>query len=113
MDNSENTKSVGRIIDDTNCDDESEIDEFFFESDHLALRGNADYRSVLRTIVVLEAQLIEAAKHIDAITETSKAALADPDTFIKKLASGESFDLPGRINIQSVCIQLFCSSFDK
>lgn len=91
--------------DEGNIDDEYDDDneEFYFESDHLALRGNADYRSVLRTIVILEAQRIEATKHIDLITEAEKTALDDPETFLQKLSSGKNLNLPARINIQNVC----------
>lgn len=87
-----------------NSDDEYDEDheEFYFESDHLALRGNADYRSVLRTIVVLEAQRIEATKHIDLLTEAERIALNDPEAFLQKLTSGEDLNFPGRINIQNV-----------
>lgn len=92
-----------------NIEDEYDEDneEFYFESDHLALRGNADYRSVLRTIVILEAQRTEATKHIDLITEAEKIALNDPEAFLERLTAGESLDLPGRINIQSVWFLIF------
>lgn len=80
----------------------SENEDFYFESDHLALRGNADYRAVLRTIVILESQRIEAAKHIDKIAEVKRNALQDPCGFIKKLRSGQGLDIPGPINIQQV-----------
>lgn len=96
----------GEIIHDEYDEDN---EEFYFESDHLALRGNADYRSVLRTIVILEAQRIEATKHIDLITEAEKIALNDPEAFVNKLSSGESLNLPGRINIQNVSISAFIS----
>lgn len=99
----ENSESDKKIDDETNENSSSdENDEFFFESDHLALRGNADYRAVLRTIVILEAQRMEATKHIDRIAEAQKEALKDPEEFLKKLKSGESLDLPNRINIQDV-----------
>lgn len=85
-------------------DDEyrSDDEDFYFESDHLALRGNSDYRAVLRTIVILEAQRIEAAKHIDKIAEAHKKATNDPETFVKKLATGDSLNLPGQISVQNV-----------
>lgn len=85
-------------------DDEynSEGDEFYFESDHLALRGNSDYRSILRTIVVLEAQKIEATKHIDEICEAHRIATSDPESFVARLASGKKLNVPGPINIQNV-----------
>ncbi|XP_031618641.1 ZZ-type zinc finger-containing protein 3 [Contarinia nasturtii] len=85
-------------VDENNSDNE----DFYFESDHLALRGNSDYRSVLRTIVILEAQRIEASKHIDKIAEMQKRALEDPEDFLKKLISKEGLDLPARINIQNI-----------
>lgn len=88
--------------DDDDDDGGSENEDFYFESDHLALRGNSDYHAVLRTLVVLEAQRIEAAKHIDKIVQVSKRALQDPESFIKKLTSGEGLDVPQRINIQNV-----------
>lgn len=81
----------------------SENEDFYFESDHLALRGNPDYHSVLRTLVILEAQRIEAAKHIDQIVQVSQRSLRNPEHFLRKLASGEGLDVPGRINIQRVC----------
>lgn len=85
-------------------DDEynSDNEEFYFESDHLPLRGNSDYRVVLRAIVILEAQRIEAAKHIDNISGAQKKALQDPEQFLKKLTSTEGLELPGAINIQNV-----------
>lgn len=85
-------------------DDEynSNDEEFYFESDHLALRGNSDYRLLLRTIVILEAQKIEAAKHIDQICEAHRIATSDPETFVTRLASGEKLNVPGPINIQNV-----------
>lgn len=83
---------------------DSDNEDFYFESDHLALRGNADYRAVLRAIVILEAQKIEAAKHIDKIAATQKEALNDPEAFVQKLASGVKLDLPGRINISTVSL---------
>lgn len=81
---------------------ESDNEDFYFESDHLALRGNADYRAVLRAIVILEAQRIEAGKHIDKISATEKEALDDPEAFVQKLANGITLDLPGPLNITTV-----------
>lgn len=85
-------------------DDEydSDNEEFYFESDHLALRGNSDYRAVLRTIVILEAQRIEASKHIDKIAQVHRRAIDDPEEFLKKLMSKEGLKLPAPINIQNV-----------
>lgn len=86
-------------------------DDFYFESDHLALRGNADYRAVLRAIVVLESQKIEAGKHIDMLAASKKAALENPLDFVKHLSEGKKLDLPGPIIIENVSqiILRFCS----
>lgn len=102
--NLEIDKKVGdETVEDSSSD---ENDEFFFESDHLALRGNADYRSVLRTIVILEAQRMEATKHIDRIAEVQREALQEPEEFLNKIKSGEGLNLPNRINIQEVCMYM-------
>lgn len=98
-------KNDDHSSDEDDFDDEgSENEDFYFESEHLALRGNPDYHSVLRSLVILEAQRIEAAKHIDQIVQVSKRALRDPENFIKKLTSGEGLDVPCHINIQKVSI---------
>jgi len=34
--------------------------EFYFESDHLALKGNVDYLNLLKTIAILEGQRTKA-----------------------------------------------------
>lgn len=95
--------NVDECMDEESDDeDHSDNEDFYFESDHLALRGNPDYRSVLRTIVILEAQRIEAAKHIDRIAQVKISAMQDPENFIKVLTSGGRLDLPGPINIQNV-----------
>lgn len=112
--NESETKKVDDEADE-NSDDEYNEDneEFYFESDHLALRGNADYRSVLRTIVILEAQRIEATKHIDLISEAEKIALRDPDAFVQRLSSGEKLNMPERLNIQNVRVVRIRFSFVK
>lgn len=84
------------------CDSDRDNEEFYFESDHLALRGNADYTSVLRTIAVLQSQRIQVTKDIDTLASAEKVALENPDDFIQKLARGELDALPGPINIIDV-----------
>lgn len=88
------------IVDHTESDVENE--EFYFESDHVALRGNPDYCAVLRTLATLEAQRIQATKAIDKLVASQKKALQNPEEFIKKLMSGENLDLPGPIQIAEV-----------
>ena len=50
-----NSNSKGDDSDSAEEDSES----YFFESDHMALRGNHDYQMMLRTIATLEAQRIQ------------------------------------------------------
>jgi len=38
---------------------EPESDEFYFESDHLALKGNKDYLALLKVLAILQAQRIK------------------------------------------------------
>lgn len=80
----------------------SENEDFYFESDHLALRGNPDYRAVLRTIVILESQRIEASKHIDQLADIKRKAMQDPNGFVRKLSSCQNLGIPGPMNIQNV-----------
>lgn len=82
----------------------SDNEEFYFESDHLPLRGNSDYRAVLRSIVILEAQRIEVTKHIEKMVQVQKKALRDPEDFLKKLTSEEGLELPRQIDIHNVNI---------
>lgn len=42
--------------------DEEENDLFYFESGHLALKGNKDYSDLLKTLFILQAQQIRAIK---------------------------------------------------
>ncbi|XP_055382664.1 ZZ-type zinc finger-containing protein 3 [Condylostylus longicornis] len=83
--------------------EESDIDneEFYFESDHLALRGNSDYTSVLRTLIVLEAQRVQAAKDLEELAEIRKKALDDPILFVQSLSKNE-IEFPKSINIAEI-----------
>lgn len=87
------------IIDHTESDVDNE--EFYFESDHLALRGNPDYTSVLRTLAVLEAQRIQASRDLEKLAVLQKTALDDPLKFIQKVKSNEQL-APGPINIAEI-----------
>lgn len=64
-------------------------EEFAFETDHLALRGNKDYCELLKYIVKLEAQKIQALKDIENLAEIQNNALEDPLTFIADLKAGK------------------------
>lgn len=90
---------------DESTDEEPAENEFYFESDHLALRGDPDYAAVLRTIAILQAQRIQATKDIDKIAAAEKDALEEPEMFLKRLTNGEPLNLPGPINVLEVSTQ--------
>ncbi|KAJ9590878.1 hypothetical protein L9F63_016083 [Diploptera punctata] len=75
-------------------DDDDECAEFYFESEHLALRGNKDYLNVLKTISVLEAQRIKAIEDYDKLLSLQEEALRDPMKFVQKLQRGENIGIP-------------------
>ncbi|CAN8001749.1 unnamed protein product [Ixodes hexagonus] len=75
-------------------EDYDDIGEFFFESDHLALRGNADYRNVLKTLAVLEAQRVQVIRDIEQLIEVREQALADPIRFVERLQKKEDVGIP-------------------
>ncbi|KAL6442812.1 hypothetical protein ACFW04_002700 [Cataglyphis niger] len=83
------------------CPDEEES-EFFFESDHLALKGNKDYSAFLKTIVVLETQRIQAIKDLDELKSARSKAIKDPILFVAQLQNGDLPELPGPQNIAEI-----------
>ncbi|KAM0732787.1 ZZ-type zinc finger-containing protein 3 [Formica fusca] len=83
------------------CPDEEES-EFFFESDHLALKGNKDYSAFLKTIVILEAQRIQAIKDLDELKSARSKAIKDPISFVAQLQNGDLPELPGPQNIAEI-----------
>jgi len=72
-----------------------EENEFYFESDHLALKGNKDYSAFLKTIVILEAQRVQAIEDLDKLMSVRAAALKDPISFVAQLQNGDLPELPG------------------
>lgn len=72
-----------------------EISEpYYFETDHVALKENPDYRNLLLTIAVLEAQRQQAAQDIEVLYKAQDEALADPIEFVEKLQQGKDFGFP-------------------
>merc|ERR1712130_407555 len=51
-----------------------DICEFYFESDHLALKENKDYHALLRTLVILESQKIQSIQDIDKLLQVQSRA---------------------------------------
>ena len=76
--------------------------EFYFETDHEALRGNPDYLAVLRTLAILEAQKIQAVKDLETLQDARTSAIKDPLTLISKLQNGDDLKLPGKQKIAHV-----------
>ena len=69
-------------------------DVFTFESDHMALRGNADYLALVRTLCVLEAQRSQAVKDIERLNKAKEEALKDPLGMVERLQRGETLSVP-------------------
>lgn len=72
-------------------------DEFAFETDHLSLRGNKEYCTLLKYLVKLEAQKVKALKDIEELADAKRNALEDPLTFIENLKSGKTSFPPRQI----------------
>lgn len=78
------------------------LGEFCFESDHLALKANGDYKNLLEAVVVLEAQRRRAINDLDKLLECQEEALADPIAFVEKLQRKENLNLPKSQNIKQL-----------
>ena len=69
--------------------DSSESDSFYFESDHVALKDNDDYRRLLRVFVTLASQRTAALTELDTLLALQQTALRDPVEFVSRLRRGE------------------------
>lgn len=76
-------------------------DEFAFETDHLALRGNKDYCEILKYIVKLEAQKIQALKDIEVLSHAQNEALNDPLKFVEELKADKQ-NFPPRQTLSEI-----------
>ena len=76
--------------------------EFYFETDHEALRGNPDYLCVLKTMAILEAQKVQAVKDLEKLNDARNAAVKDPLSLISRLQKGEDLGLPGKQKISQL-----------
>uniref|UniRef100_A0A1A9X230 HTH myb-type domain-containing protein n=1 Tax=Glossina brevipalpis TaxID=37001 RepID=A0A1A9X230_9MUSC len=72
---------------------------FYFESDHLALRGNPDYTNMLRAISMLEAQKVRVHKQIEELALAKATYLGNPHLFLNKLKNGEEIIPPYQMTI--------------
>ncbi|XP_067143822.1 ZZ-type zinc finger-containing protein 3 isoform X2 [Centruroides vittatus] len=76
-----------------------DIGEYYFESDHLALKGNPDYHNMLKTVAILEAQRMQVIQDLDKLLESQKQALDSPIAFVKKLQKKENLNFPHPLRI--------------
>lgn len=84
-----------------------ESNVFYFESDHLALRGNRDYTNMLRTIAVLEAQKIRVQQQIEELALAKKRYLEEPELFLAKIRNNEEIISPNYMTIANVSFEYF------
>ncbi|KAJ8938540.1 hypothetical protein NQ318_016911 [Aromia moschata] len=71
-----------------------EDDLFYFESDHLALKGNKNYCEVLKTVVVLSALREKAIKDFNKVVELRKDAVEHPFKTLEKIQNGTDLGVP-------------------
>ncbi|CAG9857365.1 unnamed protein product [Phyllotreta striolata] len=85
-------------------------DCFFFESEHLALRGNKDYCEVVKSLVVLSAQREKLIKDYNKVVEIQKTVVDNPE-ILAKLAKGEDLgiELPPMFDLHKLPV----INFDK
>lgn len=81
--------------------DEMQRQVFSFETDHLALRANNEYKSVLKLLVLLEAQRMTAVEDLNILEKEKSAALKNPSEFIRRLQDGD-LNLPMRQTVPEV-----------
>lgn len=81
---------------------EEDSSNFYFESDHLALKGNKDYTSLLKTIVILEAQRSQAIADLDKLSFSRSEAIKDPISFVAKLQNGNVEEFPSPQTIAEI-----------
>ncbi|CAH1787838.1 unnamed protein product [Owenia fusiformis] len=87
------------VKDSTNMLEDLEDSTYYFETDHLALKDNADYRRLLRNISLLESQRQQSIKDLDRIIDIKEEALKDPIEFVQKLQRKADVGLPPKRKI--------------
>ena len=81
-------------FDSDSCEVRSFQQPFYFESDHVALKTNQDYQTLLKTVTLLEAQRTKAIQDLDKLLVGQEKALEDPIAFVQKLQNREELGLP-------------------
>lgn len=91
--NKNQNKSYAESIKDENeeigDDNNTDEDVFHFETEHLALRGNQSYTSLLRTIAMLQAQRIRVHQQIEELENARNLYLENPYMLLEKLRNKE------------------------
>ena len=77
--------------------------EYCFETDQLALKGNADYQALIKSLVVLEGQRMIAIQNMEKLLVLKNEALKAPLNFVEKLQRGEQLNFPLPQTIAQVC----------
>jgi len=67
---------------------------FYFESDHVALKNNQDYRRLLRAFIALQSQRTAALSDLDQLLALQQSSLRDPLGFVSKLRRGQDLFTP-------------------
>lgn len=81
---------------------DEDVDTYYFESDHVALKGNSDYHTLLKTIILLESQRIQALKDLDTLHQCQSEALKNPIAFVEKLQNGTDIGFPRRQQVAAI-----------
>lgn len=90
------------MSEDRDAEVNSEDNEFYFESDHVALKGNKDYMALLKTIVILEAQRTQAIKDLDELLAYQAKAVKNPISFVAQLQNSDLPTLPGARQVAEI-----------
>lgn len=86
--NKTNEDSIKNEVDDF-ADADTDDDVFHFETEHLALRGNQSYTSLLRTIAMLQAQRIRVHQQIEELEKARNLYIENPCLLVEKLRNNE------------------------
>ena len=78
-------------------------DSYSFESHSLVLQMDPDYQKMVRALIRLESQRIQAVKDLERIQLVREEGLKDPLGFVNSLLNGDKYkDLPGPQKIEPI-----------
>ncbi|XP_054275238.1 ZZ-type zinc finger-containing protein 3 [Macrosteles quadrilineatus] len=75
---------------------------FEFQTAAAALKGNSDYRSLLKTLALLEAQRAKTIEDIEKLQNMKRKVVENPREYLRKFVNGESSDIPPRITMAKI-----------